>query len=178
MLRGSMAGTGDTLMFPDGSDYTITASAGDTDGSFVEMEVLLPPNAVTPPLHIHPRQQEEYEVLSGKLDVHLDGRWQSLPEGERLSVPRGSPHTFRNGSGVRVRIRNAHKPALGFQDYMEELHALIQDGKVKDFKSLSSLIHIALLMEKHDETIVPAGAPRQTVMRLLARLGHRLRYRV
>jgi mannose-6-phosphate isomerase-like protein (cupin superfamily) len=173
-----MAGTGDTLMFPDGSDYTITASAGDTNGTFVEMEVLVPPHAVTPPLHIHPRQQEEYEVLAGTLDVLLDGRWQSLPEGEEISVPRGSPHTFRNNSGVRVRFRNVHKPALGFQDYLEELHGLVQEGKVKDFKSLGSLIYISLLMERHDETIVPAGAPRRAATRLLAGLGRRLRYRL
>jgi mannose-6-phosphate isomerase-like protein (cupin superfamily) len=173
-----MAGTGDTLMFPDGTDYTITASAGETGGTLVEMELLLPPNAVTPPLHIHPRQTEVFEVLTGRFDLHVDGEWQSLPEGETVSVPPGEPHTFRNTSGERVRVRNVHKPALGFQDYLEQLHALVQEGKVKDFKSLPSLVHISLLMERHDETIAPAGAARSAAMRLLAGLGRRLRYRI
>ena len=105
-----MAGTGDTLAFPDGSDYTITASAGETGGSFVEMEILLPPNAITPPLHIHPKQEEDYEVLAGTLEVHSDGDWQRLTEGESMTIARGTPHTFRNASGLRVRVRMCTVP--------------------------------------------------------------------
>jgi quercetin dioxygenase-like cupin family protein len=170
-----MAGTGDTLAFPDGSDYTITASAGETGGSVVEMEVLLPANAVTPPLHVHPRQEEDYEVLSGALEVQFEGDWQRLPEGESMTVPRGEPHAFRNNSGLRVRFRNAHRPALGFQDYLEELHALAQDGKVKNFTDASSLMHMARLFEKYEDTIVPAKLTQRTVMGLFARVGRRLR---
>ncbi len=170
-----MAGTGDTLGFPDGSDYTITASAGETGGSYVEMELLLPPEAVTPPLHIHPRQTEEYEVISGRLVVHVDGEWQSLPEGESISVPPGEPHTFRNASGVRIRVRNVHRPALGFQDYIEELHSLVQDGKIKNVKDPSSLLHLSLLWEKYEDTIVPAKLGQRTAMRAFAGLGRRLR---
>lgn len=173
-----MAGTGDTLGFPDGSDYTITASAGETGGTYVEMELLLPANAVAPPLHIHPRQTEEYEVLTGKLDVYVDGHWQSLPEGEAISVPPGEPHTFRNSSGVRIRVRNVHRPALGFQDYIEELHSLVQDGKIKNTTDPSSLLHLSLLWEKYEDTIVPARLPQRAVMGLLAGVGRRLGRRV
>jgi len=173
MLRESMAGTGDTLGFPDGSDYTITASAGETGGSFVEMEILLPANAVTPPLHIHPRQEEDYEVLAGTLEVHYEGDWQRLPEGESMTVPRGTPHTFRNSSGLRVRVRNVHRPALGFQDYLEELHALAQDGKIKSFTDASSLMHLSRLFEKYEDTIVPAKLGQRAVMGLFARARRR-----
>lgn len=168
-----MAGSGDTLAFPDGSDYTITASAGETGGSFVEMELLLPSNAVTPPLHIHPRQEEDYEVLAGTLEVHYEGDWQRLPEGESMTVRRGEPHTFRNSSGLRVRVRNVHRPALGFQDYLEELHALAQEGKIKGFTDASSLMHLSRLFEKYEDTIVPAKLAQRTVMGLFARVGRR-----
>jgi mannose-6-phosphate isomerase-like protein (cupin superfamily) len=170
-----VAGTGDTFGFPDGSDYTITASAGETGGSYVEMELLLPPDAMTPPLHVHPRQSEEYEVIAGRLDVYVDGDWQSLPEGESLTVAAGEPHTFRNGSGERVRVRNVHRPALGFQDYIEELWNLVQDGKIKSAKDPSSLMHLSLLWEKYEDTIVPAKVPQRAAMRAFAAVGRRLR---
>jgi mannose-6-phosphate isomerase-like protein (cupin superfamily) len=170
-----MAGTGDTLAFPDGSDYTIAASAGETGGSLVEMEILLPPNAVTPPLHIHPRQEEDLEVLAGSLDVHFEGAWMRLPEGESMTIRRGEPHAFRNSSGLRVRVRNVHRPAVGFQDYLEELHTLAQDGKVKSFSDASSLVHLARLYEKYEDTIVPAKLGQRAVMGLFARVGRRLR---
>ena len=170
-----MAGTGDTLAFPDGSDYTITASAGETGGSFVEMEILLPPNAVTPPLHVHPKQEEDYEVLAGTLEVHFEGDWQRLPEGQSMTIPRGEPHTFRNNSGLRIRVRNVHRPALGFQDYLEELHSLMQEGKIKSLSDASSLLHLAPLFERYEDTIVPAKLGQRAVMGLFARVGRRKR---
>jgi quercetin dioxygenase-like cupin family protein len=167
-----MAGTGDTLAFPDGSDYTITASAGETGGRLVEMEVLLPPNAVTPPLHVHPKQEEDLEVLSGALDV-FEGQWMRLPEGESMTIRRGEPHAFRNSSGLRVRVRNVHRPALGFQDYLEEIHSLAQDGKIKSFTDASSLMQLARVFEKYEDTIVPAKRGQRAVMGLFARVGRR-----
>ena len=168
-----MAGTGDTLAFPDGSDYTITASAGESGGSLVEMEILLPPNAVTPPLHVHPGQEEDYEVIAGSLDVHFEGAWMRLPEGESMTVPRGEPHTFRNSSSLRVRVRNVHRPALGFQDYLEEVHALTQEGKIKGTSDPSSLMQLARLFEKYEDTIVPAKRGQRAVMGVLARVRRR-----
>jgi mannose-6-phosphate isomerase-like protein (cupin superfamily) len=170
-----MAGTGDTLAFPDGSDYTITASAGETGGSFVEMEILLPPNAITPPLHIHPKQEEDYEVLAGTLEVHFEGDWQRLTEGESMTIARGTPHTFRNGSGLRVRVRNVHRPALGFQDYLEEVHSLMQEGRIKSMTDASSLVQLSRLFEKYEDTIVPAKLGQRAVMGLFARVGRRKR---
>ena len=168
-----MAGTGDTLAFPDGSDYTITESAGESGGSLVEMEILLPPNAVTPPLHAHPKQEEDFEVLSGALDVHFEGQWMRLPEGESMTIRRGEPHAFRNSSGLRVRVRNVHRPALGYQDYLEELHSLTQEGKIKSFSDASSLLQLARLFEKYEDTIVPAKRGQRAVMSLVARVGRR-----
>ena len=168
-----MAGTGDTLAFPDGSDYTITQSAGETGGSLVEMEILLPPNAVSPPLHIHPRQEEDYEVLQGSLDIHFEGSWMRLPEGESMTVPRGEAHTFRNSSGLRVRFRNVHRPAVGFQDYLEEVHALTQEGKITSTTDPSSLMQLARLFEKYEDTIVPGKRGQRAVLGLLARVGRR-----
>jgi mannose-6-phosphate isomerase-like protein (cupin superfamily) len=168
-----MAGTGDTLAFPDGSDYTITTSAGESSGSLVEMEILLPANAVTPPLHVHPKQEEDFEVLSGALDVHFEGQWMRLPEGESMTIRRGEPHAFRNSSGLRVRVRNVHRPALGYQDYLEELHSLTQEGKIRSFSDASSLLQLARLFEKYEDTIVPAKRGQRAVMGLFARVGRR-----
>jgi hypothetical protein len=92
-----------------------------------------------------------------------------------MTVPRGTPHTFRNGSGLRVRVRNVHRPALGFQDYLEELHSLAQEGKIKSFTDASSLVHLARLFEKYEDTIVPAKLGQRAVLGLFARVGKRLR---
>jgi mannose-6-phosphate isomerase-like protein (cupin superfamily) len=174
----AVAETGDTLSFPDGSDYTITASTLETDGKFFEMELTLPPGVIAPPPHVHPVQEEDYEVLAGTLDVLLDGSWRSLSAGESMRVPAGSPHTFGNSSGGTVRVRNTHRPALQFQYYFEKLHELVTSGKVTSFKNFSSLIYMSLLWEQHEREIVAARAPQRAVMSVLARAGRRLGYRL
>jgi mannose-6-phosphate isomerase-like protein (cupin superfamily) len=173
-----VAGTGDTLAFPDGSDYIITASTLDTDGRFLEMELLLPPDAVAAPPHIHPAQEEEYEVLAGTLDVLVDGTWRPVSNGESITVPARHAHTFRNSSGGPARVRNTHTPALQFQYYIEKVHALVTSGKVTSFKNLSSLIYMSMLWEEHNREIVAARPTQRAVMAVLARVGKRLGYRL
>src|SRR3954469_17742072 len=45
------------------------------------------PGFAGPPLHIHPHQQESYEVISGALDVLMDGHWLEFGPGESVTVP-------------------------------------------------------------------------------------------
>src|SRR5690348_12328006 len=83
------------------------------------------PGFAGPPLHIHPHQQESYEVLSGVLDVFIDGQWREVGPGERVTVPAGAPHTIRNLHREEMRALNVHAPALDFPDYMAALHELV-----------------------------------------------------
>ena len=90
-----------------------------------------------------------------------------------MTIRRGEPHAFRNSSGLRVRVRNVHRPALGYQDYLEELHSLAQDGKIKSFSDASSMMTLARLYEKYEDTVVPAKRGERAVMGLFARVGRR-----
>src|ERR1700722_6931040 len=114
-----MASAGARFRMPDGSVYVLRQASADTGGEFVEMEFVLPPGCVPPPPHIHRQQVEEYEVLEGEFDLIVDGRWQTLGRGGVASVPVGALHTFRNRSGRVVRVRNWHRPALRFEQFIE-----------------------------------------------------------
>src|SRR5580692_4172017 len=104
---------------PDGSVYVVRRPAAESDGAFVEMDFVLPSGCVPPPPHVHPRQVEDYEVLTGSLELTVDGRWRTLTTGQSASVPVGALHTFRNRSGETVRVRNRHTPAMQFEDFIE-----------------------------------------------------------
>src|SRR3954466_16268059 len=99
-----MASADERFQMPEGSVYIVRRPAADSGGAFVEMEFVLPSGCVPPPPHVHPHQVEEYDVLDGRFDVVIDGRWRTLAPGESVSVPLGTLHTFRNRSGETVRV--------------------------------------------------------------------------
>ena len=99
---------------PDGSVYIVRRPPAER-GAFVEMEFALPSGCVPPPPHVHPHQVEEYEVLAGRFDLVVEGRWRTLEPGESATGGIGALHTFRNRSGSRPRAQTA-PPALRFEE--------------------------------------------------------------
>ena len=164
------------LTLPGGASFLITKSPAETSGESVEMEITLPPGAPGPPRHLHPRQEERWDVLEGELTVFLDGRWRSLRAGDSLSIPRGHAHTLRNRSGETVRVRDSHWPALDFEDYIVKIHRLAQAGKIGDPRRPSTLIHFAMLWQEQ-QCQVAARPLERGALSLLARLGRLLRFR-
>jgi quercetin dioxygenase-like cupin family protein len=173
-----MAATGDVLRMPGGARVVITRSAADSAGERVEMEFTLPPGASGPPLHYHPAQEEEWHVISGTLTANLDGDTRELVAGESITIPAGRAHTFRNRSEGPLRVRDVHVPALDFQDYMEQLSALTETGKVTSLRSPSSLIHLAMVVRAHRPMQITASRLQRAGESVLASLGRVLGFRL
>jgi quercetin dioxygenase-like cupin family protein len=170
-----MAQTGDRFELPDGSTYEVTAAAADSDGEFVGMTFTLPPGSVAPPPHVHPTQTEEYEMAEGELDVMVDGEWRTLSPGESASVPPGVLHTFKNRSGATVRVRNVHRPALRFEDYIEHIHRLMESREIKSGKDPKVPLYLSMLMLEYPETLRPGRARERMGIRALAGLARLFR---
>jgi mannose-6-phosphate isomerase-like protein (cupin superfamily) len=132
-----------------------------------------------PPLHLHPNQEESYQVQSGVLDVFIDGHWREVRPGERVTVPAGTPHTIRNLHPGEMRAINVHAPALDFPHYMASLHELTHNGKVRALppKDPRSAIYLSMLFTAHKQSLVSVKPP-QRLMRILAFIGRRLGYRL
>ena len=118
-------------------------------------------------------------MLSGVLDVLVDGRWREVAPGERVTVPAGAAHTIRDRHAEPMRAVNVHAPALGFPRYMAALHQLVHSGKVRALppKDPRSVIYLSKLFTAHDRTLVSVKPPPR-LMRMLAWVGRRLAYRL
>src|SRR5439155_19806781 len=115
---------------PMGMRWEIKRSTSDTAGQSFEAINILAPGFSGPPLHTHPSAEESYEVLTGTLDVCVDGEWRQLEPGQSVKVPPGIPHTLRNQHATEVRLLNVHKPALEFELFLWKLQALEVDGRI------------------------------------------------
>jgi mannose-6-phosphate isomerase-like protein (cupin superfamily) len=159
---------------PDGSVYIVRRPAADSDGAFVEMEFVLPSGCVPPPPHVHPHQVEDYEVLAGRFDVVVEGRWQTLAPGDTVSVPLGALHTFRNRSGETVRVRNRHRPAMRFEEFIERTCHTLRAAGVKRKRDPRVALYLSMVMLDFDDTLVPGRARERLPMQALASIARRL----
>jgi quercetin dioxygenase-like cupin family protein len=166
-----MADAGERFGMPDGSVYVVTRPSRQTGGEYVEMEFVLPSGCVPPPPHLHPHQVEEYEVLEGSFEVVVDGTWRTLRPGDGAAVPQGALHTFRNRSGAVVRVRNRHRPAMRFEEFIEcTSHALRAAGITRK-RDPRVYMCLSRVMLRFDETLVPGRRRERVPMQALARLG-------
>ena len=138
------------------------------------MEFVLPSGCVAPPPHVHRHQVEQYEVIEGRFEVLLDGAWQSLGPGETASVPVGALHTFRNRSGDLVRVRNWHRPAMRFEDFIERTSEVLRAAGVKRKRDPRVPLYLSMVMLDFDETLAPGRRRERLPMQLLARIAQRL----
>ena len=113
-------------------------------------------------------------MLSGVLEVYMDGEWTDVSAGEKHTVPPGTPHTFRNKTPVE--IINVHRPALQHEEFFRRFHQLVAErGVTLPPGGFSDIVLIAMLTIEHEEDI-RAVSPPQWVFRVLAGIGRVLRY--
>jgi quercetin dioxygenase-like cupin family protein len=173
-----MPSAGDRYVMPEGiGEYLVVKSNDETGGDYVEMEWTLPPGAFAPPAHRHPSQVEEYEVLEGRLEVMVEGDWQTLESGDKASVPINADHTFRNRSGHAVRVRNFHRPGSRFDEFIEKQYRFATSERFKGLRRPSTAITMAMVWQEHADLLVPSSQSLRWAMAALARLGRMLGYR-
>ena len=166
-----MAEAGERFDMPEGSSYIVRTPTDATGGEYVEMEFVLPDGCVPPPPHVHPDQIESYEVIEGTFEVMVDGEWMSLSPGESASVPRGVMQTFRNRSAETVRVRNWHRPAKHFEDFIERMHSALGEAGIRRRRDPRIFICLSAVMLEYPETLIPARTRDRVPMELLALLG-------
>ena len=114
-------------------------------------------------------------MLEGRFDVVVEGSWRTLGPGERVAVPVGALHTFRNRSGLPVRVRNWHRPAMRFEEFIERTCHTLQSAGVTRKRDPRIAVYLSMVMLDFDETLAPGRARERLAMRALASIGRMLR---
>jgi mannose-6-phosphate isomerase-like protein (cupin superfamily) len=166
----------DRLVWPDGTIYEIVRSTASTAGALLEMRWHLPAGGWAPQAHVHPNLSEDYEVLTGSLDLLQHGRWQKLAPGDAASIAPGTAHTFRVADGPAV-VRNVHRPALDFEPYIRRLCAAANQHALGDLTGLRSLLQIAVLVYAFPRHSQAENAALNAAVPALAAIGRLLGYR-
>jgi mannose-6-phosphate isomerase-like protein (cupin superfamily) len=92
----------------------------------LELEARYDPAGAPPPSHLHPAQDERFEVLVGAMQARVGGRARTLEVGQPLEVSRGTPHQMWN-AGAEVAVVNWQTaPAGRTLAWFRELAAILR----------------------------------------------------
>ena len=125
-----MARFGDELINPVTGPRTVfRKTAKDTGGELLQVDWIGSPGWTTGPDHVHPLQEERFEVLSGRLGLRVDGTERVLGEGETLTAPASAAHAAWNADDDTVYALVGFRPALRTEVAFETFAGLARDGK-------------------------------------------------
>ncbi len=162
---------------PMGPIMTVIKNATDTGGKSLDLEWEVPPhlNMELPPFfHIHPNAIETYEILEGEMEFFVKDKWFTAKKGDKLSVPKGVTHMFRNPTDKIVKVYNTHQPALKMEEFFrdgEKFINRITNNRTKDFKfNFKAKLHMSVVASKYRNEIVGVKPP-DFALRLLGVIG-------
>jgi mannose-6-phosphate isomerase-like protein (cupin superfamily) len=182
-VGGLVARAGDVIELPQlGERFIFHKTSADTGGAALEVEQVFSRGSMrgiaTWP-HVHSRQSERHEVLSGNLGMRVGRRKLRLGPGEDVEVPPGTAHRLFAVDDGEVHVLLDIRPALQTESAFEVLGRLASEGKVNRWGAPSPL-QFAVLADKYgDENRLawPPIALQAAVVRMLAALGRRRGYR-
>src|SRR3712207_4065229 len=90
---GKPCGMDEELTIGPGTTLRVVAHSDDV----LEIEASYAPNGAPPPAHLHPEQDERFEVLAGAVRVRAAEADGVIMAGEVLEIPRGTVHQMWNG---------------------------------------------------------------------------------
>ena len=176
-----MAKAGDELINPvTGLRTVFRKTAQDCGGELLQVDWIGDPGWTTGPDHVHPRQEERFEVLSGRLGLRVDGVERIYGVGKVIVAAPGSAHAAWNaGSDDEVHVLVDFRPALRTETAFETLAGLARDGKTNRAGAPRNPLLLALVLHHFEEEIYfvrPPLAVQRVIFGLLARVARLLGY--
>jgi len=162
-----------------GERLTLLNTGQETNGEVLEIDVSFKPTAKTNVLkwqevHVHPHQEERFEVISGAVRFRIGDREQTLTAGQTITGPPNTPHAWSSADGKEIHMRGELRPALHTDAaFSSAQHVSATQGRV-------SLLQAAVIMSEFDGIpfpVKPSPFLIQGLVKVLAPIGRLLGYK-
>ncbi len=148
-----MINPGDSIVNPvTGERLLFRTTSRQTGGEAVVVETFVQPHGFVAAAHVHPAQEERFEVIAGRVGFRVGRREQVAGPGERLVVPAGTAHRFWNAGDEVAHFVCEIRPALGFESLIETMFGLAADGKTNR-KGMPNPFRLAVIARAHFDTV-------------------------
>jgi quercetin dioxygenase-like cupin family protein len=154
-----MAFSGQVLDNPtSGERFIFQQTTGDTDGRLLAFDLVLAPDGQVPGGHVHPAQEERFQVLAGAVRFRKGRRSVLATPGDELIVPPGTYHRFANPGDEPAVVRVQVQPALAMERLYETVVALARDGRTLR-SGMPKPLELALFLREFEQEVQAPVAP-------------------
>ena len=164
-----MIHAGDIIENPvTGEKILFRQTSRETNGEAVVIECTVEPNGFVAMAHVHPGQEERFEILEGTLLFRRGKERIRAEAGDVVTIPAGTAHHFENIGDGPARFVTEIRPALQFEQMIETMFALARDGKTNR-RGMPNPLRLAVIARAYFDTVqlplsravpdVPVGAP-------------------
>lgn len=110
----------------------------------------IPAGSPGAPLHFHKHTDEWFECVEGTLSMRIGTRDITLAPGQRVEIPRGTPHRFWNASSASVTFRSCATPGAAFERFLRTVYGLGRDGRSGKSGMPANPLQVAVIRELAD----------------------------
>jgi quercetin dioxygenase-like cupin family protein len=148
-----MIRAGDAIENPiTGERLVFLQTSRETNGEAVVIETFVEPHGFVAAAHVHPAQEERFEVLRGTVGFKVGREKIVAGPGHRLTVPAGTRHKFWNAGDDVAHFVCEIRPALQFESLIETMFSLAADGKTNR-KRMPNPLRLAVIANAHFDTV-------------------------
>ncbi len=174
-----MIHAGDAIENPvTGERLVFRKTSTETNGEAVVLEAFVQPNGFVAAAHVHPCQEERFQVLGGAVGFRLGRKELVAGPGQRITVPAGTAHKFWNAGDEEAHFVCEVRPALQFEQLIETMFGLASDGKTNK-KGMPNPLRLAVIAHGHFDDVrlpFPPAWMQRMGLALGAPLGRLLGY--
>lgn len=165
-----MPEVGDRIENPVAGDVVTFLELPDEASGELLVEMVTMPGGQGPPMHVHPRSSESFEVVRGSIAIKQADRELVVSEGETHVVAPGVPHAF-SSHGMQpalTRVRFDRPGRMG--EFLETFYELARAGRT-DAEGKPTMLQIAVSFGALREDIRTVIAPWPAQLAMFAVLG-------
>ncbi len=154
-------------------------TAAETKGALLQIECFSPVTTAKEAEHIHPLQENRFEIISGEVCFSINGQEKKAVAGDVVSIPKNTPHHFWNTGTTEAHYIQEFIPALKIDEFFETFFALARDGQLND-KGVPNIFRTSLVLMAYKNEIrlvKPSWAVQKIVFSVFALIGKMLGYK-